>query len=408
MARFRLSPGGLSGGESMSDLYQMQLVAQQQEKTRETNIAKSTVSSLISSYNTAKSQPLQQQIVNTMKDYYHALPAVLKGAVDPYIAHGPTSPMAEKRRQWSQAHPPPKQVFYEVEEGVSNEYEWADYQFKASDYKRARDKFMTGEPIGQRAKLFSIPISGRVAVRNKEGMISVSDGANIAVDQMAERIGLDKSLVRQAIHLNNGRLDSGRKVTVTTEGVTRTYGLDHDLLAEPGEKAYFERLTDEKRAALPPETKHPASLGKFIGDLAIENTEVSGVDLVLDMIKGADVKKTKEGRRMVASEEISRYFRTRWPDYTVQVEQFDEGSAWMRSLQYTPLTLFGYLFEGIGEPSYTFSVIKGMEELLKIDEGDPFLVYVDTQGIYRDEKNKILGYNPAEAAHRLRETEGSP
>ena len=115
---------------------------------------------------------------------------------------------------------------------------------------------------------------------------------------------------------------------------------------------------------------------------------------------------------MVASEEISRYFRTRWPDYTVQVEQFDEGSAWMRSLQYTPLTLFGYLFEGIGEPSYTFSVIKGMEELLKIDEGDPFLVYVDTQGIYRDEKNKILGYNPAEAAHNLRETEqakeGSP
>ena len=404
MARFRLSPGGLEGGETMSDLYQMQLQTQQQERTREVNIAKTTVSSLISSYNSAKSQPLQEQIVATMKNYYRALPSILRGAVDPYIAHGPTSPMAEKRRQFRQGHPPPKQVFYEVEEGVSNEHEWAEYQFQRSDYQRAEERFMYGQATVERAKIFSIPISGRIAVRNKEGMISVTDGTNLAIKQLAEEKGLDPDKALRAIHLNNGRYPSGQKATVTVGGVTSTYEMDYELLAPPGERQTSQRLTNEEKITLPPETTHPDNLGKFVQDLAIQNTKTSGVELVLDMIKDAPVKKTKEGRRLVDSEEISRYFRTRWPDYTVGVEQFDEGSAALRALQWIPI--FGYAFQGVGEASYIFSVTKGTPENLEISKGKFRRVYVDSQGIYRDKTNKILGYNAQEARYRTLETMG--
>ncbi len=408
MARFRLGTPALGGGDSMVDLYKTIVQTEQKEKEREVNTAKATISSLISSYNTAKSQPLQQEIINTMKSYYEALPQVLRAGVEPYMAHGPTSPMAEKRREWRKFRSPPKPVSYEIIEGVSNEQEWAEAKFESLDYKRAENGFLYGEKsAGERVTLFSAPFGNRVATRNKEGMVSIVDAKHLGIKQLAEQYGLDEDKALRAVYLDNGRYPSGNKVTVTSGGETSTYEMDYNLLAKPGEPAYSQRLTDSKRAPLPPETTFPKDLGKFVADLALRNTEDSDVEAVLDMIDDAKIKKVGE-RRIMVSPGLDRYFKTRWSDYTVEAEQFDKGSWLLRKAKYFPPLIIGLSFftdwSEVGKPNYMFTVTKGIKRPLQVEEGKrPLIVYIDSQGIIRNRHNEILGYNAAEVKFNILE-----
>lgn len=209
MARFRLSPGGLEGGESMSDLYQMQLGAAESERTRQVNMAKSTIGSLISSYNTAKSQPLQQEIINTMKNYYNVLPPVLRAGVEPYIAHGPTSPAAEKKREFLKLNPYPRQPIPNEAPGaeMTNKYAQVDYLFKQADHRRALDSFIFGSASAEDKQTF-IPLEdGGAAIRTAEGQVMLMSQADLGLKELEKKYGISA----REMMLNPNGIPTGRK-----------------------------------------------------------------------------------------------------------------------------------------------------------------------------------------------------
>lgn len=281
MPRFQLTAPGLSEPDSMVDLA-LGLEKQETQQSainlrtltqmgvqdeREYNKAKGTVASLINSFHTAGSQTLQDQIVYSMKDYYNALPTSLRKAVDPYIAHGPTSPAEEKRREFLKFNPPPSEP--ELTTGPSSEvlplYEQrtAEYLFNASDHKRKLDAFTYGsEAAGER--LAFIPLKdGRAAIRNKEGQVVVLNQADLGLKELQEKHGFTP----REVLLNPDGIPTGKKGFTIVNGrrinVEQTF---KPFESDPSQQ-YGQRITgvdDIPKSAW--DIKHPDELTSFLLD----------------------------------------------------------------------------------------------------------------------------------------------
>jgi len=289
----------------MSDLYQMQLQATQTERTREVNTAKATISSLISSYNTAKSQPLQQEIINTMKDYYKVLPATLRGAVDPYIAHGPTSPAAEKRREFLKLNPFPKRPIPNEAPGaeMTNRYAQVDYLFRAADHKRALDSFIYGSASAGDKQTF-IPLEdGSAAIRTADGQVMLMSQADLGLKELEKKYGISA----REMMLNPNGIPTGRKGFMTIGGrKVETEETIRPFEPDP-RKRIGQRVTNV--VSMPKsqwDIDHPASLRKLMIDWKNPSSEDEATndwkDRALD--KPADV-----------AEEMGRI----WPQYTFRL-----------------------------------------------------------------------------------------
>jgi len=186
-------------------------IAKDKEENSEINLAKSSIASLISSYNTADSGAMREHIVKSMKSYYNYLPFALQKEVEPYIANGPTSPMENKRREFLKLNPPPQEP--ELSTGDSKEVlphfeqKLAEYQFQKADHRRALDSFLFGSDTAGEKKTF-MPISEtRVAIRSKEGQVMLLNNADLQAKEIATKYGVDL----KDVYLRGEALPTGTK-----------------------------------------------------------------------------------------------------------------------------------------------------------------------------------------------------
>jgi hypothetical protein len=293
----------------MVGLYETLLEQQAKTEKERFNRAKGTVASLINSYHAAGSVSLKEQITDTMKNYYQGLPNSLRKAVDPYVRHSPISPTEEKRREFLKYNPPPReptipQGSWKENEGVW-EREWAKHLFAQEDYQRRMHIFMFDQASAPEKKSFQPLGSGRAALRGADNTITVLDEANLGVRETAKRLGLDEDKALQAVYLNNGKYDSGKKSGAVINGTIFDYALDYNLLAKPGDPLYSRRLVGSKQAPLPPEAKFPKDLNEFVGKLAhldTEDPEVGEIANMLDKVANVRLKPGRTSQRIYSPE----------------------------------------------------------------------------------------------------------
>jgi len=305
MARFQLSPGDISGGDSMLDLLRIAQASEAPRIKQQTNQAKTTITSLINSYNTATSPALQQEIVNTMKSYSSILPPALRVSIEPYIKHGPTSEIAEKTRQFMLLNEPPKPPILNEAPGAetSNSYLQAQHLFEQADYKRKLNSFVYGVSAAGEKTNF-IPLQeGTAAVRDGTGQVMLMSQTDLALKELSEETGIS---VRDMLLNPNGvptgkkgfMIQNGRKIS--TEQIYKPFEPDP-------EKRYGQRQTDV--SAVPKSTwdiDHSTSIRKMLMSWKDPGTK----DTMIKDWKKRALKKPNE-----VSEEMSRI----WPQYTFRV-----------------------------------------------------------------------------------------
>jgi len=341
-----------------------------------------------------------------MRDYYGGLPQPLRVAVDPYIKHSPISPQEEKRREFLKYNPPPREPnipsgSWKENEGVW-EREWASHLFAQTDYQRQMHIFMFNEASAPEKKKFMPLGSRRAAIRSDDGTVTVLDEQNLGIRETAKRLGLDEDKALQSVYLNNGRYPSDRKTGALINGTIFDYELDYNLMARPGEPTYSRRMVGSKQSPLPPEADIPKDLSEFIGKLAIldqKDPEVAKILDTLDSVANIPLKPGQRSQR-ISSPEAAQYFESRWPGYTINIERTNQGSLFWRALDWIPA--FGWLVDDTkGKKGYAANIVKGVLTPLKIDEGNPVPVYIDTQGVVRDKYNQVIGTNIEEAQANL-------
>lgn len=305
MPRFQLSPGRLGGGDSMVDLYNIVTQAEAKKRDQQINAAKSTVSSLINSYNSAKSQSLQNEIVRTMRDYHGALPQALQLEVEPYIRHGPTSPTAEKRREFLRFNPPPRPPVFNEAPGAeaSNRYAQAKHLFNMADYQRGLTSFVHGADVAGDKQNF-IPLEeGQGAIRTADGQIMILSAQELGLRELEEKYGF----TTREIMLNPNGIPTGNKGFVNMGGRRiMTEETIRPFEADPA-KRYGQRIIGT--ATIPKsawDIEHPASLRKLLLDWKNPGTDD---EMVQDWKKRA-LKEPKE-----VATEMSNV----WPQYTFRV-----------------------------------------------------------------------------------------
>lgn len=408
MADYKMSPPYSLGGRGgdMAGLYETMLEQQAKTEQKQFNRAKGTVASLINSYHASGSVSMKEQITDTMRSYYGGLSEPLRKAVDPYIRHSPISPTEEKRREFLKYNPPPRepeipQGSWKENEGVW-EKEWAGHLFAQSDYQRQMHIFMFDSASAPEKKNFQPLGNGRAALRGADNTVTVLDETNLGVRETAKRLGLDEDKALQAVYLNNGKYASGKKSGAIINGTIFDYELDYNLLAKPGDPLYSRRLVGSKQAPLPPEATFPKDLNEFVGKLVRFDTEDPEVDEIVRMIDRVANVRLKPGQtsQRICSPEVSKYFEARWPGYSVNIERTDQGTTFWRVLDWAPI-LGWAIPDKAGRKGYVANMVQGKLYPLKIDEGAPVPVYIDTQGVVRDKRNQVIGTNIEEAATNL-------
>jgi len=401
----QISPPSYRGG-GMTDLYQSMVAQQGKAEQEQFNRAKGTVASLIDSYKSTKSPGMRKQIASTMRDYYEGLPRPLRKAVDPYIRHSPISATEEKRREFLKYNPPPPEPNIPLGSWKENEGVWegemAKHQFAQADYARRMHIFMFDAASAPEKKNFMSLGNGKAAIRSKDGTVTVLDEQNLGIRETAKRLGLDEDKALQAMYLNNGKYPSGKKTGAIINGTIFDYELDYNLMAQPGDPLYSRRLVGSKQAPLPPEGDYPKDLGEFVGKLASLNREDAEVASVLDELDKIANVKLKPGQKSqrVYSPEVDQYFKSRWGDYSVNIERTDQGSLFWRTLDWIPPFAF-FIDDKAGKKGYAANIVKGTYKLFKFDEGDPTPIYIDTQGVVRNKYNRVIGTNLEEARYNL-------
>jgi len=399
-------PYSLRGGEDMVGLYQTLLRQQKDEEQKQFNQAKGTVVSLINSYHVTDSVNMKEQIAQTMRDYYGGLPHTLRTAVDPYIKHSPISPQEEKRREFLKYNRPPSEPDIPIGSWKENdpvwEGEWAKHLFAQSDYNRRMHIFMFNEASAPERKNFLPLGSGRAAMRSADDTVTVLDEKNLGIREQAKRLGLDEDKALQSVYLNNGRYPSGKKTGAIVNGTIFDYELDYNLLAGPGDSIYSRRLVGSKQAPLPPEAAFPKDLTDFMAELAVLNREDPGAAKVLDALDEIANISLKPGQRSqrIYSPEVAQYFETRWPGYTINIERTNQGSLFWRIMDWIPPFAF-FIDDETGRKGYAANLVQGTLFPLKIDDGAPVPVYIDSQGVVRDKYNQVIGTNAEEARVNL-------
>jgi len=262
--------------------------------------------------------------------------------------------------------------------------------------------FMFNEASAPEKKKFMPLGSRRAAIRSDDGTVTVLDEQNLGIRETAKRLGLDEDKALQSVYLNNGRYPSDRKTGALINGTIFDYELDYNLMARPGEPTYSRRMVGSKQSPLPPEADIPKDLGEFIGKLAIldqKDSEVAKILNTLDSIANIPLKPGQRSQR-IYSPEAAQYFESRWPGYTINIERTNQGSLFWRALDWIPA--FGWLVDDTkGKKGYAANIVKGVLTPLKIDEGNPVPVYIDTQGVVRDKYNQVIGTNIEEAQANL-------
>jgi len=236
--------------------------------------AKDTVASLINSYNTAKSGAMRDYIVRSMRNYYGSLDTNLRRAVDPYIAHGPTSPMAEKEREFIKHNPPPDFPLYEDGDNVAVQTHRINYLFKQADWERKRQAFLFGSDVaGDKQNFIGLP-DGLAAIRNKQGQIMVLSQGDLQLKEMSEKYNIPvKDIV-----IHGGVIPTGKTGVLVSNGWKITTEGTLNLFADDPKERYGIRIVDKEPAPKSAwDIDHPARLQKFLLDWKAEDTENESV-----------------------------------------------------------------------------------------------------------------------------------
>ena len=305
MARFQLSPGGLDGGDSMVDLVNIMSGAQQKELDRASQEAKATVSSLIQSYNSAKSVALQGEIVNTMRDYHSQLSPHLQQQVAPYIKHGPTSEISEKTRQFLLHNKPPKPPVLNEAPGaeMSNKYTQANYMFSAADYKRKLNSFVYGATsAGEKQNYIGLE-DGSAAIRGADGQVMIMSQQDLGLKELSEETGIP---VREML-LNPNGVSTGQKGFMNIGGRKITSEVVFKPFEPNPNKRYGQRMINTE--AMPKsawDIDHPTSLRKMLLEWKNPSTDD-------DLIK--DLRNRSAKQPVKVAEELSEI----WSQYSFRV-----------------------------------------------------------------------------------------
>lgn len=273
--------------KGLMDLYKVDLKAFQDAEKEEYNRAKSTVSSLIDSYHKTNSQSLQESIINSMKRYQTVLPGHLKTAIQPYIAHGPTSPTAEKRRQYTQQFKRPEKPILNEAPGDSAEWEnmqaLVKYGFANADYDRNLTSFMVGN---ERApdKLSFIPLpNGGGAVRGKDDRITYLTQQDLGLKDLSEKTGIP---IKDILLNPNGVPMPNVKSFMNVNGRQIAYQGTFKPWAEEG-KQYGQQMTGvTKMPGSSWDIEHPANLTKFLMEWKRKSPDDDFVKQMKDLANG--------------------------------------------------------------------------------------------------------------------------
>jgi hypothetical protein len=330
MAGWELSPSilgsiGEGSGGSMTDLVKIQSDAQQKDLDRQSNEAKATVSSLINSYNSAKSVALQGEIVNTMKSYASALPPHLRQQVEPYIRNGPTSEISEKTRQFLLHNKAPKPPIYNEAPGAenANKYLQANHMFEVSDFKRKLNGFVYGASTAGDKQNFMGLDDGSAAIRGADGQVMIMSQQDLGLKELEKKTGIP---IKDMLMNPNG-VPTGKKGFMTIGGrrieTEETY---KPFEADP-HKRQGTRITNV--ADMPKsdwEIDHPPTLRKML--LAWKNPSTD--DETVEDWKERTLKGPKEAT--VVAEEMSVV----WPQYSFRVVDIKKESWWKKVANILP------------------------------------------------------------------------
>jgi len=330
MAGWDLTPNilpSLGSGGSMTDLVNIQATAQQKELDRQSNEAKATVSSLINSYNSAKSVALQGEIVNTMKSYAGALSPHLRQQVEPYIKHGPTSEIAEKTRQFLLHNKAPKPPIYNEAPGAenANKYLQADHMFAVSDFKRKLNGFVYGASTQGDKQNFMGLDDGSAAIRGTDGQVMIMSQQDLGLKELSEETGIS---VKDMLMNPNGVPIEGSKSFMTIGGRRiETQGTYKPFEPDPG-KRYGQRITNVTDMPKSDwEIDHPTSLRKLLLDWKDPSTK----DEAVKDWRKRSVDSPKEAA--VVAEELSVV----WPQYSFKVVDLKKEGLIRSVAHYLPI-----------------------------------------------------------------------
>ena len=319
MGGWDLSPNilgsiGEGSGGSMTDLVNIQATAQQKELDRQSNEAKATVSSLINSYNSAKSVALQGEIVNTMKSYANVLPSHLRQQVEPYIRNGPTSEVSEKTRQFLLHNKAPKPPIYNEAPGAenANKYLQANHMFEVSDFKRKLNGFVYGASTTGDKQNFMGLDDGSAAIRGADGQVMIMSQQDLGLKELSEKTGIP---VKDMLMNPNGVPVEGAKGFVTMNGrkieTQRTY---KPFEPDPG-KRYGQRITNVSDMPKSDwEIDHPPTLQKAM----LAWKDPSTKDGTVERWKNQALKGPKEARAV--AQEMSEV----WSNYTFKLQNVEK------------------------------------------------------------------------------------
>ena len=245
--------------------------------------AKGAVASLISSYNTTKSGAMRDHIVRTMKGYYQGLPLELQKSVDPYIAHGPTSPMSEKRREFVKHNPVPEPpMLLEGDDSILAQTSRVNYLFKRSDWDRELKGFLFGaSSTGDKMNLISFG-DGSAAMRNKDGQVMMLSQSDLKLNEMSEKYGIDV----KDILLGGGIIPTGSKGVSVMGGRKITTEDTVNLFATDPKERFGTRITGIEPAPKSAwDFEHPEKLTGFLLDWKGEDTDNETVKRVRSVSK---------------------------------------------------------------------------------------------------------------------------
>lgn len=368
--------GGDPGLSAMQDLYKTTMKQFEDAEKKEYDRAKSTVASLIDSYHKADSQTLQEDIVDMMKLYQSVIPPHLKVAVEPYIAHGPTNPMAEKRRQFESMFKPPQPPKFLEGTGESvdlqNKLSLGNYWFQKADWDHALKSFMVGaEAAGDKPYFFPYG-DGSGIMRDKKGRITYLSKTDMDMKSLEEKYGITP----REIILNPDGIPTGKKSFLNLNGQQITYETTLKPLAPEGEQ-YGQRISEVK--AIPKSTLHeqlPATLSKLMlnwkrpdsgDDTLIEEYKdrLDKVRITGDKPSPADIKAWN-----MEVKDISRDLSSNFPGYSFEIQDVSRQEGWFkRLLNYIPFVS--------ADTKYAMIPIKGVPIGLTDASGKTYTYYYD-------------------------------
>lgn len=377
-----------AGLSTLMDLYKTDLKAFQDQEKEAYTRAKGTVASLIDSYHKADSQALQQDIVNMMKSYTAVLPTSLKAAVGPYVAHGPTSPMAEKARQFKTfMGDPPKFPILNEAPGEAAELEniqkITQHYFANEDYARQREIFMMGSDAARpKANMFMFPNGNGAAMRGKDGRITFLSKQDLNFKEIEDKY----KITPKELILNGGQIPTGKKGFFFSNGRM----VETEEYLDFATNKFNSRPTNTRE--LPKSAfyqQYPSSLVK----LAMEWKNYDTDDSTVKDLRARAAKSDKE--RATVQQELSSLY----PGYSFTIVK-KKDPLWRSMMDWIPLVT---AFVSVGQDQALIPIKGSPTPFAKGSGGNDILYYdPDLDRVY-DATGKYIGtYEQAAATVKSR------